>query len=61
MPIWLAAWRGWKDLLEELGASLSLLHTKMAMIIGQLVAAERRTTQSEQMLNDDFRPEDTTP
>lgn len=50
-----------EDLLEELGASMSLLHTKMETIIGQLVAAERRTTQSEQRLNDDFRPEDTTP
>jgi phage shock protein A len=50
-----------EDLLEELDASMSLLHTKMETIIGQLVAAERRTTQSEQMLHDDFRPEDTTP
>jgi len=31
-----------EDLLEELGASLSLLHTKMEMIIGQLAAAERQ-------------------
>jgi uncharacterized coiled-coil protein SlyX len=50
-----------EDLLEELGASMSLLHTKMETMSGQLVAAERRTTQSEQRLNDDFRPEDTTP
>ena len=31
-----------EDLLEELGASMSLLHTKMETIIGQLAAAERQ-------------------
>jgi hypothetical protein len=31
-----------EDLLEELGASMSLLHTKMETIIGQLAAYERQ-------------------
>jgi hypothetical protein len=31
-----------EDLLEDLGASMSLLHTKMETIIGQLAAAERQ-------------------
>jgi phage shock protein A len=31
-----------EDLLEDLGASMSLLHTKMETIIGQLAALERQ-------------------